>query len=80
MVTEAQEKSQDEIITVRELALRVKSHPQTIYSWVAQGRLPHLRIGNSIRFRWPAVLEVFEAGGVKAAMIDLPGLTSEGRE
>jgi len=38
------------LLTVRQVAEALGSHPQTIYSWVAEGRLPHVRVGSRLKF------------------------------
>jgi excisionase family DNA binding protein len=35
---------------VTEVATTLKVRPPTIYNWVDQGKLPHIRIGRLIRF------------------------------
>lgn len=60
MLPKSHPESQTEIISVDELASRVGKHPQTIYRWMRSKPIPHLRIGKSIRFRWPQVLDHWE--------------------
>ena len=49
------------MITYRELAQRWNVPIGTIYSWVARGCIPHVRLGDrSVRFE-PAVLEQWMA-------------------
>lgn len=38
------------LLTVRDLSDFLKLHPQTIYKWAAEGRLPYQRVNRSIRF------------------------------
>jgi excisionase family DNA binding protein len=40
----------DCLITVAEVARRLRVSRATVYKLVAEGRLAHVRIGNSIRF------------------------------
>ena len=40
-------------------------HPQTLYKWVrAPGRIPHLRIGGTVRFDPDALARWIEAGSM----------------
>jgi excisionase family DNA binding protein len=41
----------DRLLTVRELAAYVRVNPFTVYRWVEQNRIPHLRVGRTLRFR-----------------------------
>ena len=38
------------LLSVRELAAMLSSHPQTIYGWVTEGKLPHVRVGSRVKF------------------------------
>ena len=38
------------LLTVRQVAEALGSHPQTVYSWVAEGKLPHVRVGSRVKF------------------------------
>lgn len=38
----------------------------TVYGWVESGRLPHLRVGNCIRFEEQAVVDWARKGGDNA--------------
>jgi excisionase family DNA binding protein len=38
------------LLSVKQVAEALGSHPQTIYSWVTEGKLPHLRIGSRVKF------------------------------
>jgi excisionase family DNA binding protein len=40
----------DELLTVRELAARLRLHPKTLYAFVARGSIPHIRIGRRVLF------------------------------
>jgi excisionase family DNA binding protein len=44
----------DCLLTVAEVARRLRVSRATVYKLVAEGQLAHVRIGNSIRF-WPDV-------------------------
>jgi excisionase family DNA binding protein len=38
------------LLTVQQVAEALGSHPQTIYSWVTEGKLPHVRVGSRVKF------------------------------
>lgn len=40
-----------------ELAKRLRKTTRTIDSWMMHGYLPHLKIGKTVLFNWPAVKE-----------------------
>jgi excisionase family DNA binding protein len=42
-------------ISPAEAATRLGAHPQSVYSWIATGRLPNARIGRKIVVDWLAV-------------------------
>jgi excisionase family DNA binding protein len=53
-----EEHNMSELLTVRDLAEDVFDvHPNTIYRWVKDHGIPHLRIGNRIYFRKEAIQE-----------------------
>ena len=39
------------LLTVDEIAKYLKVQPSTIYQWTHQGFIPHIKIGNLVRFR-----------------------------
>jgi excisionase family DNA binding protein len=41
----------DELLTVAEVAERLKLNPQTVYNWISAGSLPAARIGRGVRVR-----------------------------
>lgn len=45
------------LLRKRELAERLAISKRTLDVWCAQGRVPFLKIGRSVRFRLPDVLE-----------------------
>jgi len=52
----------DELLTVKQLADEIfHVHTNTIYRWVQQHNIPHLRIGNRIFFRKEALREWMRA-------------------
>ncbi|MBI3871008.1 MAG: helix-turn-helix domain-containing protein [Verrucomicrobia bacterium] len=50
------EPSHDEILTKKELALRLKVTPRTIENLQRRGALPFTKIGKIVRFSWHDVL------------------------
>jgi excisionase family DNA binding protein len=40
----------DCLLTVAEMARRLRMSKATVYKLVAEGKLPHVRVGNAIRF------------------------------
>ena len=42
---------EDRLLTIREMAEYLRVNPFTVYRWVAQKRIPHLRVGRTLRFR-----------------------------
>jgi excisionase family DNA binding protein len=43
----------DCLLTVADVARRLRISKATVYRLVAEGKLPHVRVGNSIRFLPP---------------------------
>ncbi len=48
-----------ELVTINELAKLLKTSTSTIYTWVSQDRIPHLKIGKCLRFDPEQVLKFF---------------------
>jgi len=48
--------NEDEILQKPELAERLKVSTRTLDQWMKAGRLPFLKIGKTVRFRWFDVL------------------------
>ena len=48
--------SADEILEKPETANRLKISTRTLDQWMRAGRVPFLKIGKTVRFRWPDVL------------------------
>jgi excisionase family DNA binding protein len=54
--------SADEIILdKRGIARRLNKSVRTVDDWMKRGRLPYIKVGRSVLFRWGAVLEKLEA-------------------
>jgi hypothetical protein len=52
--------SADEILDKLKLARRLDKSVRTIDVWMKGGRLPYIKVGRSVLFRWGAVLEKLE--------------------
>lgn len=46
----------DELLTAEDMAARLQVSERTIERWQHDGTLPFLRLGQTVRFHWPAVL------------------------
>jgi excisionase family DNA binding protein len=51
----------DALLTKRELAPKLKRSRRTIDVWMRQGKLPYFKLGKTVLFRWPDVLEKLNA-------------------
>lgn len=58
---------QDEILTYPEAARLLRIGERTLYRLVAEGKVPHVRLGGSTRFSRDALLELVKTGGLAAA-------------
>jgi excisionase family DNA binding protein len=58
-ITEGQviDRVTDGLLSKKEVAARLRISPRTLDQWMRAGRVPFLKIGRSVRFRFPAVLE-----------------------
>jgi len=48
--------SADEILEKHETAARLKISIRTLDEWMRSGRVPYIKLGKTVRFRWAAVL------------------------
>ena len=55
----------DRLLTVRELAEYLRVNPFTVYRWIAKNRIPHLRVGRTLRFRLEDIDEFMRERGHK---------------
>lgn len=53
--------AQDEMLTKRELAAKLKVTIRTIENWQRDGFLPYIKISSVVLFHWPEVLEHLKA-------------------
>jgi excisionase family DNA binding protein len=51
------ERASDGLLSKRGLAPRLQISVRTVDEWMRKGRIPFLKIGKSVRFRLPDVLE-----------------------
>jgi hypothetical protein len=54
---QAIDRASDRLLNKPELATRLRRSPRTVDLWMRQGKLPYLKIGKTVLFRWPDVLE-----------------------
>jgi excisionase family DNA binding protein len=47
----------DEILDKRETARRLKKSPRTVDAWMKAKKLPYIKVGRSVLFRWSAILD-----------------------
>jgi excisionase family DNA binding protein len=54
--------SADEILLDKPgIAWRLNKSVRTVDDWMKRGRLPYIKVGRSVLFRWGAVLEKLES-------------------
>ena len=53
--------NQDELLEKHEAAKRLKISTRTLDQWMRSRRVPFLKIGKTVRFRWTDVLSHLEA-------------------
>jgi len=47
----------DALLTKRALAPRLNCSVRTVDEWMRKGKLPYIKVGKSVRFRWADVLQ-----------------------
>jgi excisionase family DNA binding protein len=47
----------DDLLVKRELAAKLKRSVRTVDAWMRQGKLPYLKVGKTVLFRWEDVLQ-----------------------
>jgi len=56
----------ENFLTVEEVASSLSVSPKTVYSWVGQGKIPHIRVaGKTIRFRENEIERWLKSGEFK---------------
>ena len=53
LVTEV---SREELLTKRQLAPRLRCSARTLDEWMKRGRIPYIKLGKTVRFRWADVV------------------------
>jgi excisionase family DNA binding protein len=54
--------SQDEFLTVHEVAALLKLNPQTVRNWIDNGQLPAIRVGRRVRITRADLERVLQQG------------------
>jgi len=52
---------EDSLLTKRTIAPKLEIKPRTLDEWMQQGRIPYLKVGKSVRFRWSDVIAKLNA-------------------
>jgi excisionase family DNA binding protein len=60
MTLAARLRTQSAYMTLKEVAKLFDSHPQTLYKACREGRMPHCRIGNRIKFDPRSIADYLE--------------------
>jgi predicted DNA-binding transcriptional regulator AlpA len=47
----------EDLLVKRQVAAKIQRSVRTVDAWMRQGKLPYLKIGKTVLFRWPDVLE-----------------------
>jgi excisionase family DNA binding protein len=56
----------DELLTIREVAGKLKISVSSVYRYVETGRFPHIKIGTNIRFTQEHIAAFLDKNPVKA--------------
>ena len=60
-IASANDRASIGLLRKRELAEKLAISKRTLDVWMQKGRIPFLKVGRSVRFRWPDVLEKLNA-------------------
>jgi excisionase family DNA binding protein len=55
------DRATDGLLNKWEVAAKLRIGKRTVDHWMRQGRLPFIKLGKTVRFRWPDVLEKLSA-------------------
>ena len=58
---QAVERATDDLLVKREVAAKLKRSVRTVDAWMRQGKLPYIKLGKTVLFRWRDVLEKLNA-------------------
>jgi hypothetical protein len=56
-VEQITDRASDDLLVKSELAKKIRRSPRTVDLWMRQGKLPYLKVGKTVLFRWSDVLE-----------------------
>jgi len=56
----AAEGASDGLDTIKTLAPKLRRSPRTVQAWMRAGKLPYLKIGKTVLFRWSDVLRALD--------------------
>lgn len=62
----------EELWTAKDLSQAFKTATSTIYQWVHEGRIPHVRLGTCVRFRPKEVQVWLERQGKTGRLTRVP--------
>jgi excisionase family DNA binding protein len=51
------ERATDDLLVKREVAAKLKRSVRTVDAWMREGKLPYIKVGKTVLFRWTDVLE-----------------------
>jgi excisionase family DNA binding protein len=51
----------DHLLNKRGLAVKLGISKRSVDVWMKKGRLPFIKVGKTVRFRWPDVLEKLQS-------------------
>ena len=51
------ESASDRLDTVKTLAPKLRRSTRTVQAWMRTGKLPYIKVGKTVLFRWTDVLE-----------------------
>ena len=51
------DRATESLLTKPEVAERLRRSKRTVDLWMRRGKLPYLKVGKSVLFHWPDVLE-----------------------
>ena len=55
------DRATDGLLTKPEVAIKLRRSRRTVEAWMREGKLPYLKIGKTVLFRWRDVLEKLNA-------------------
>jgi excisionase family DNA binding protein len=55
----------DQLLTIDEVAKKLRNKPGTIRQWVSEKRIPYVKLGRSLRFRLAEIERFVEKNSIK---------------